>query len=93
MLVREIVHNIYVGTTLVSMYTKCASAADARMVFDEMPSRNVFSWNTMITGFAISGFCSEALVVYNQMKQAETQPDNFTFPCVFKACAALGNLQ
>jgi pentatricopeptide repeat protein len=93
MLVREIVHNIYVGTTLVSMYTKCASAADARMVFDEMPSRNVFSWNAMIAGFAISGFCNEALVVYNQMKQAGTQPDNFTFPCVFKACAALGDLQ
>jgi pentatricopeptide repeat protein len=93
MLVREIVHNIYVGTTLVSMYTKCARAADARMVFDEMPSRNVFSWNAMITGFAISGFCNEALVVYNQMKQAGTQPDNFNFPCVFKACAALGDLQ
>ncbi|KAH0461141.1 hypothetical protein IEQ34_008716 [Dendrobium chrysotoxum] len=35
------------------MYSKCAELESARKVFDEMPQRNVVTWNTMINGLAI----------------------------------------
>jgi pentatricopeptide repeat protein len=41
------VHNVYLGTKLISMYAKTGSLVDARLVFDHMPERSVFSWNNL----------------------------------------------
>ncbi|KAL6125788.1 hypothetical protein ACLB2K_073842 [Fragaria x ananassa] len=38
---------------------------DARQVFDEMPSRDEFSWNTMIAAYANSGRVAEAKQVFD----------------------------
>ncbi|XP_004308698.1 PREDICTED: pentatricopeptide repeat-containing protein At2g27610-like [Fragaria vesca subsp. vesca] len=38
---------------------------DARQVFDEMPSRDEFSWNTMIAAYANSGRVAEARQVFD----------------------------
>eukprot|EP01018_Ginkgo_biloba_P008990 Gb_03996 [translate_table: standard] len=93
LLICGIEQNVFVGTTLVSMYGKYASVGDARLVFDEMSKRNVFTWNAMIGVYATHGFCDEALTLYNHMQKTGMQPDNFTFPCVLKACASLADLQ
>jgi pentatricopeptide repeat protein len=42
--------DIYVGNALVDMYAKCVSVEDAHQMFDRMPNRNEFSWNTIIEG-------------------------------------------
>ncbi|GAB2220023.1 hypothetical protein Drorol1_Dr00007664 [Drosera rotundifolia] len=43
------------GNRLLQMYVKCGCLADARRLFDEMPQRNCFSWNTLIEGYMGSG--------------------------------------
>ncbi|KAL0376851.1 UNVERIFIED_CONTAM: Pentatricopeptide repeat-containing protein [Sesamum calycinum] len=40
-----------VGNSLMSMYGKCGSFDDSLKVFDEMPLRNVSSWNALISGY------------------------------------------
>ncbi|KAL6515158.1 hypothetical protein OROHE_018790 [Orobanche hederae] len=42
--------DVYVGTSLISMYVKCGELGDARRLFDEMPVRDVSSWNALISG-------------------------------------------
>ncbi|KAL4195624.1 hypothetical protein AMTRI_Chr05g74200 [Amborella trichopoda] len=37
---------------LLNMYIKCGCLSDAHQVFDEMPKRNLVSWNTVISGFS-----------------------------------------
>ncbi|XP_073135430.1 pentatricopeptide repeat-containing protein At3g57430, chloroplastic-like [Henckelia pumila] len=41
-----------VGNSLMSMYCRCGSFEDSMKVFDEMPHRNVSSWNTVLAGYA-----------------------------------------
>lgn len=77
------------GTKLVNMYTKFGTVEDAREVFDEMPERNIYSWNAILRGYARKGFSGETLELYNQMQEEGVQPDNFTFPSVLKACRSI----
>jgi pentatricopeptide repeat protein len=35
--------------------------------FQEMPKRDVVSWNTMLVGYVQSGNCYEALALYQEM--------------------------
>jgi len=41
---------VFVGNSLADMYAKCGSIEDAWRVFNEMPSRNVVTWTTMVLG-------------------------------------------
>ncbi|KAL3528378.1 hypothetical protein ACH5RR_007700 [Cinchona calisaya] len=43
--------HIFVGTTIISMYAECRNVGFSRKVFDEMPQRNVVSWNAILTAY------------------------------------------
>lgn len=82
--------NIFVGSSLVDMYSKCGMARDAYIVFSIMPTKNVVSWNSMIMGYAQNGFCKEALVLFNKMINNEILPTCVTFIGVLSACCHAG---
>ncbi|KAL2530695.1 Pentatricopeptide repeat-containing protein [Forsythia ovata] len=46
---------VLVSTNLVHLYCASSHLEDARMVFNEMPERNVVSWNVMLNGYAKAG--------------------------------------
>ncbi|KAM0938462.1 putative tetratricopeptide-like helical domain superfamily, DYW domain-containing protein [Dioscorea sansibarensis] len=71
--------NVYVGTSLIDMYVKCCRLSDARRVFDLMKHRNVFTWNSLISGFAHGGFLDESLELLKQMEREGVQPDLTTW--------------
>eukprot|EP01018_Ginkgo_biloba_P027163 Gb_22477 [translate_table: standard] len=79
--------------TLVNMYIKCGSLANARRVFDQMSQRDVLSWTIMIAAYARHGFAKEALALFCQMPQTGIQPNQFTFASVLPACANLAALE
>ncbi|CAH8361722.1 unnamed protein product [Eruca vesicaria subsp. sativa] len=43
--------DVMVRTSLINMYSKCGRIVSARKVFDEMPERNIPTWNAMIGGY------------------------------------------
>ncbi len=47
--------DVFVGNSLVYMYSKCGSIEDACKVFNNMPSRDVVTWNAMILGHVKCG--------------------------------------
>ncbi|XP_059063471.1 putative pentatricopeptide repeat-containing protein At3g13770, mitochondrial [Cryptomeria japonica] len=81
------------GIKLSAMYAICGKMVEAREVFDKISQRNAFLYNMMIRGYACSGPCEEALVLYNEMIKTGIQPDNLTFPFLLKACASLSALE
>ncbi|KAK7358216.1 hypothetical protein VNO77_00141 [Canavalia gladiata] len=59
-----------------------AKVASVRKVFDEMPVRDVVSWNTVIAGSAQNGMYEEALAMVREMGNANLRPDSFTLSSV-----------
>eukprot|EP01018_Ginkgo_biloba_P005831 Gb_35190 [translate_table: standard] len=93
MLIRGMEENAFLGAKLVNMYVNCRSLEDARLAFDGMLEKNVFSYNAMIGGYARDGQFPEALKTYYEMQGVGIQPNSFTFPNILRACAALSALE
>uniref|UniRef100_K7MM67 Pentacotripeptide-repeat region of PRORP domain-containing protein n=1 Tax=Glycine max TaxID=3847 RepID=K7MM67_SOYBN len=47
--------NLQVRNSVLDMYSKCGDVGSARQVFDEMSERDVFSWNSMMSGYVWNG--------------------------------------
>jgi pentatricopeptide repeat protein len=82
--------DVFVGSTLVDMYAKSGSIVDAHQLFENMPERNVVSWNAMIIGFAQHGHSSEALNLFERMQHEGLRPNAITFVGVLIACSHEG---
>eukprot|EP01018_Ginkgo_biloba_P021055 Gb_39560 [translate_table: standard] len=82
--------DVFVGSALVDMYAKCGHIENARQVFDELPLRNLVSWNAMITGYAQHGCGKDALQLFEQMQEANMSPDHITAISVLSACSRVG---
>jgi pentatricopeptide repeat protein len=85
--------DIFVGSSLVDMYSKCGCISDAWKVFNRMSSRNVVAWNAMILGFVKSGQGQKSLELFRQMEQKGVEPDPVTFVGVLNACASVSALE
>lgn len=77
-------------TCLLTMYAKCGAMDLARDVFDEMPTRSVVSWNSMIMGYGLHGNGDKALELFLEMEKAGQQPNDATFVSVLSACTHAG---
>ncbi|CAL9088462.1 unnamed protein product [Musa acuminata var. zebrina] len=82
--------DVVVGSALVDMYAKCGRIDYASRVFESMNSRNEFSWNSMISGYARHGNGDKALEVFRKMQQWGQEPDLVTFVGVLSACSHAG---
>ncbi|XP_059665954.1 pentatricopeptide repeat-containing protein At2g27610-like [Cornus florida] len=85
--------NVVVGSALIDMYAKCGRLSDARKVFDNLPSKNLVSWNTMLVGYAQHGFGKDALRIYDMMQKNGVKPNDITFIGVLSACGHVGLLE
>eukprot|EP01018_Ginkgo_biloba_P019332 Gb_33828 [translate_table: standard] len=85
--------DIFLTNTLLTMYAKCGSLANARRVLDGMHEPNVVSWTVMIAAYARHGQAEEALTLYYHMHRAGVQPNKFTLASVLPACANLAALE
>ncbi|CAA7389324.1 unnamed protein product [Spirodela intermedia] len=65
----------------------------ARLLFDRIPSPNIYLWNTAVRGLVSADQWEEALRLYSLMRREGMCPNNFTFPFVLKACARILELQ
>ncbi|CAH1442311.1 unnamed protein product [Lactuca virosa] len=84
--------NVCVQNAILDMYGKCGALADARQVFDEMPTRDAVSWNTIIAAYEQNGNVHETLQLLVQMLSSRFEPDEFTFGSVLKGCSSLKTL-
>ncbi|KAM3380639.1 putative pentatricopeptide repeat-containing protein [Capsicum galapagoense] len=56
----------------------------ARSVFDIMPERGVFVWNTMIRGYSRENSPQSGVSFYREMLKNNVRPDSYTFPFLLK---------
>ncbi|KAL0926904.1 hypothetical protein M5K25_003157 [Dendrobium thyrsiflorum] len=77
---------------LIDMYAKAGNIWKAFEVFENMKSKNVVSWTTMIAGFALHGLGREALQLFNQMENEGMKPNDITFIAILSACSHIGDV-
>ncbi|KAJ4716309.1 Pentatricopeptide repeat-containing protein [Melia azedarach] len=86
--------DIVIGNAVVDMYAKLGVIDSARAVFEELPVKDVISWNTLITGYAQNGLSSEAIEVYQLMEEcSEIIPNQGTWVSIIPAYSHVGALQ
>ncbi|KAL3728974.1 hypothetical protein ACJRO7_033549 [Eucalyptus globulus] len=85
--------DVHMGSALIDMYSKCGNVACAQRAFDEMSSRNIVSWNSLITCYEQNGPASEALEVFVSMMDCGFKIDEVTLASVVSACASLSALK
>lgn len=82
--------DLYVGNTLLDMYTKCGSLVEAQKVFDKLPVQDVVSWTALIAGYADHGCNKEALNCFDQMQLKGVSPNMVTFVSTLRVCGSIG---
>lgn len=60
--------NVFVANALVDLYSACSSLIDARKAFEDIPLRDVISWNSIVWAYANNGLLHDALNVYSGMQ-------------------------
>ncbi|KAL5722718.1 hypothetical protein ACHQM5_006204 [Ranunculus cassubicifolius] len=80
---------INVRNTLLHSYCGCKRIHDAQKLFDEIPERDLVSWNTLMGGYLK---ISHPIGVINLFKQINFDVSSTTVLTVLSACADLRNL-
>ncbi|KAJ0975709.1 hypothetical protein J5N97_017674 [Dioscorea zingiberensis] len=79
-----------IQSSLVSMYAKCGSLADAYRIFSNISEPNIIAINSMITGYAQHGLAKEALRLFKEVEANGCKPNHVTFLGILSACSGAG---
>lgn len=84
--------DVYAGSGLIDMYSKCGYLKFARQVFNNLTEQNVVSWTSLIGGVAQLGHEEEALALFKQMREVPLASDKFTLATVLGVCSSLRDI-
>lgn len=87
---RELTTNIFVGGSLVNMYSKCGRSDYAERVFSQMERKNTAICNEMIAAYVNDGKMKEALELLHQMRIDALKPDLITYNTILAGYAREG---
>lgn len=85
--------NIFVETSLVTMYSHFGDMHHSRHLFDEMARKNIVTWNAIISGYSDNGYAEEALRVFHLMRATGVLVDCFTIMSLLSASLIIGCLK
>ncbi|XVF57327.1 hypothetical protein PTKIN_Ptkin06aG0196300 [Pterospermum kingtungense] len=77
----------FLSEKLMDLYIALGDLDAALNVFDDMPNRNVFSWNKMISAFLSKKVNNEVLEFYSRMVAEHVNPNERIFASILKACS------
>lgn len=82
--------NVMVSSALIDMYLKCGFFGPGIRVFENMPNRNIVSYNSIISGLGLHGLASQAFRMFEEMLEKGLKPDESTFSALLCACCHVG---
>ncbi|KAJ4961234.1 hypothetical protein NE237_021144 [Protea cynaroides] len=75
-----------ISNALINLYAKFGCIDEAAMLFNEIPCKDLFSWNTMIAGYAENNNCGKALALFREMRFRGLEADGVTLTSLISAC-------
>ncbi|GJN31103.1 hypothetical protein PR202_gb19460 [Eleusine coracana subsp. coracana] len=92
-LLRGFGKDLFVSNGLITAYANAGDTLSARAVFDEMPFRDIVSWNSLISAYARAGWYQECLELFQKLTRVHVSgdvgPNSVTVSSVLHACAQL----
>lgn len=82
--------DLYLRNRILLMHVRCGMMIDARRLFEEMPERNLVSWNTIISGLVDCGEFVEAFRLFLMMWEEFSDGGSRIFATMIRASAGLG---
>lgn len=77
----------FIGDRLVSAYANLGYDMDAVKLFDEMPCKDLVSWNSLISVFSQNGYIGNCFIGLSKMKsEMSVQPNEVTLISVISSC-------
>ncbi|RVX08764.1 putative pentatricopeptide repeat-containing protein [Vitis vinifera] len=90
----EIGSDMFVGSALLELYSKCGQMGEALKVFEEFQRPDTVLWTSMVTGYQQNNDPEEALALFSQMVMMDCVVlDPVTLVSVVSACAQLLNVK
>ncbi|KAJ0571459.1 putative tetratricopeptide-like helical domain superfamily, DYW domain-containing protein [Helianthus annuus] len=59
----------------------------------QLDNNNLYQWNTIISRHTNNDLYHDAILAFYDFLQTDHTPDNFTLPCVIKACVGISNFK
>lgn len=84
--------NLFIGSSLLDMYAKCARVADSYRVFHMLPQRDGISWNSIVAACSQNGMFDEGLKFFRLMLKDDVKPGPISFSSIIPACSHLTSL-
>lgn len=85
--------DVFVGNSLIQMYSECEFAGAARLLFDKMPDRDVVSWSTLIKAYSKHRMFDEALGVIEEMQYNLVKPSDIAMISMVNLFAGIAKIE
>ncbi|KAH7287654.1 hypothetical protein KP509_32G067800 [Ceratopteris richardii] len=82
----------FIGNALVDVYAKCGTHKEAHSLLFSLHTRDVVSWNALMSGYGENGCGEEVLSCLKEMEQDGILPDKTSVICGLKACGLVQKL-
>ncbi|KAF2324743.1 hypothetical protein GH714_016588 [Hevea brasiliensis] len=77
----------FIGDQIVSTYVSLGCIEDAKNLFDELPDKDLVSWNSLISGFSRVGDFGNCLKAFSRMRfETDMKPNDVTLIPLISAC-------
>ncbi|PIN11022.1 hypothetical protein CDL12_16392 [Handroanthus impetiginosus] len=89
-----LIFKVEVSNALLSAYSRIGEIEKGNKLFHHMEqSRNLISWNAMISGFLLNGLPTRGLQQFSELLLLGLRPNHYTLSLVLSICAAISDLQ
>lgn len=78
--------DVFVGTSLISMYSSCGDLDAAEKVYNNLAYKDVRCLNLTISEYGKAGYGEEAIGVFLHLLGSGLEPNSYTFTNVISAC-------
>ncbi|CAA0812741.1 Putative pentatricopeptide repeat-containing protein [Striga hermonthica] len=82
----------FVGSALISMYSKSGVIECAHRVFNEVSDKNLGLWNSMLIACAQHTHTENVFEYFKKMQNTGVRPNFITFLCMLYACSHAGRV-